>query len=199
MRFLMLFLLTCLAGAAWAQSPLLRNVEVGYATATFDPFRGVSLQANHAWRDDGRRAFQTGISLTGMLRPGSSPATSGTVEETFSTVRLQLHSGWERAWGEKARWYGQLEGFVGLRSYVISGRLDQAAQDFDRRFSAATFRGDLGLRLGLGYRLGDHWGLQLTSTSSLLEVDNPLGPWVGLFFWAPDVLSILGLGAQYRF
>lgn len=182
-----------------AQSPFIHSLEVSYVNAIFDPFQGLSVKANHAWSVTEKRVFQSSLSLAGMVRPGSSPATTGTTDETYTGLRLQFNTGWERNFGEKAQWYGILEGFVGLRGYLISGSLDQPSQDFNREYASTTIRGDFGLRTGLGYRLNANVGLQLTLNASLIDAANSLGPWVGILFWGPDVLSLVGVGVNYRF
>lgn len=198
MRFVMI-LCMCLGGMlCHAQTPFVYSIEAEYANAIFDPFQGIQLKANHAWQVTEKRAFVSGVSVAGLVRPGSSPTTTGTTDETYLGYKILLHTGLERYWGAKAKGYGLLEGYAGLRGYNVSGSLDQPSQDFTRAYSSHTVRGDIGLRLGIGYRLTEQLGAQLSCTASFIDVGNSLGPWTGVLFWGPDVISTIGIGVNYR-
>ncbi|MEL6135679.1 MAG: hypothetical protein AAFR59_20150 [Bacteroidota bacterium] len=180
------------------EAPFIRSFELEYQKAVFDPSRGIALRANHAWKEKEKSTLQTGLMLTGLLAPGSSPTTTGTLSEFNSRLRLQAHTGYERQLLGSRKFYGIAEIFVGLRMGLITGSLDQGSQNFNRDFSAATLQWDAGTRLGLGYHLGETWGIQLTLNNSWRQINNPLGLPPGLFFWGPDVLALVGVGVNYR-
>lgn len=196
--FFLSFLLLSFACLQAQEAPFIRSIELEYQKAVFDPSRGLSLRANHAWKGQEKSILQTGLTLTGLLAPGSSPSTTGTLSEFNSRLRIQAHTGYERSILGSNKLYGIAEVFVGIRLGIISGSLNQTSQDFDRGFSATTVQWDAGTRIGLGYRLGEKWGVQLTLTNSWRQINNPLGLPPGLFFWGPDVLALGGIGLNYR-
>ncbi len=178
--------------------PFIRSVELEFQKAIFDPARGLSLRANHAWQSGKKGVFQSALLVNGLLSPGSSPGVSGELEEFNGSFRVQLHTGWERYFGQKQRVYWLGEMFLGLRTSVVSGSLNQSSQNFNRDFTGITPQWDFGSRLGLGAHFGPHWGAQLTLTNSWRQINNPLGLPPGLFFWGPDILALVGFGVNYR-
>ncbi|MEM7658902.1 MAG: hypothetical protein AAF399_22455 [Bacteroidota bacterium] len=201
MRFTSLLISLLLLGSlATAQNtaPFIHSIEVEYQHAIFDPAGGMAVKANHLWRQEGRVQLQSGVLLSGHLRPGASPLTTGINEEFNATSRLLLHTGYLWNLGKKQRWKPFVEGFIGLRAYFISGTLNQASQGFERSYSQNTFRGDWGLRFGSGFKLTDRLDAQLSLTSSLINIQHPLGFWIGWLFWGPDALSMVGIGLKYR-
>lgn len=185
-------------GSLQAQGPFIRSIELEYQKAIFDPARGLAIKANHAWKSTDKGVLQSGLLLSGLSAPGSSPGTSGTVDEFVGSFRLQAHTGYERLIFGSDRLYGIAEAFIGARISIVSGSLDQPSQEFNREFSATTLQWDFGTRLGLSYMISSKVGLQLTLTNSWRQVNNPLGIPPGIFFWGPDVLALVGVGASYR-
>ncbi len=197
--FLICFLICFSLAKAQDSKPFFQSLEVEYEKATFDQARGLGLKLNHVWKTQKRSIFQSGLMLSALTRPGASPPTTGVLREFNSSLRLQLHAGYEWRFGANRKWLSFAEGFAGLRSYLITGSLDQPNQGFDRNFSDFTVRGDLGYRLGLGYQVAPQWSLQASITGSILEVNHPLGWYTGLLVWGPDYLALLGVGLRYHF
>jgi hypothetical protein len=200
MRILIFFLLSSFFFSLQAQEnrPLISSFEAELQRAILDPARGLALKANHEWWQKEKSTFQSGVLLSGLLRPDASPYTSGELQEFNGSFRLQLHSGWTWKLGKKGNWQPFAEGFVGLRSYLIRGSLGQPNQNFDRTFSKFTLLGDFGLRLGVGYQIASRLGIQLAFNASLRGLGNPLGIHTGVLAWGPDNLALVGLGVRYQ-
>ncbi|MEO0899409.1 MAG: hypothetical protein AAFY71_23560 [Bacteroidota bacterium] len=202
MRFLYISILAILSvfllPSVHAQNGFINSLQVNYHTVTFDVTKGGGVKLNHWWKVKEKSRFQSGLQLSAMVQPGASPNVSGDVSEFNANGRLLLFTGWERGFGEKQKWYGTLEGFVGVRAYYIGGSLNQTANNFERNFNKTTFRGDFGSRFGWGYRINERWGIDLGLTTSWLHINHPLGFWTGLLFWSPDVLSVVELGVNVR-
>lgn len=177
---------------------LLDRVGIELQHGIFDPAKGLGLKADHIWRQGAKTALQSSLALHGSVRPGVSPGTTGEQSEFFAHWRLQAHTGVNRTLGKAAKWHAVLEAYAGLRGYYVRGSLNQTSQDFDRSFSESTVRGDLGFRMAIGRKLTDRLDIQLSANTSLIEVNNALGFWTGLFYWGPDALGLVGLGLRYR-
>ncbi|MEO1448571.1 MAG: hypothetical protein AAFV07_03535 [Bacteroidota bacterium] len=200
MRFTYICLSLLLTGSlhmAFGQS-LVDQVVIELQHGIFDPAKGLGLKADHFWRQGEKATLQSSLALHGSVRPNVSPFTTGEQSEFFGHWRLQAHTGYSRRLGKKANWHGVLELYAGLRGYYVSGTLDQANQDFDRSFQKSTVRGDIGFRMAIGRKLTDRLDLQLSANTSLIEVNNPLGFYTGLYYWGPDALGLVGLGVRYR-
>jgi len=195
--FLLLGLIP-LALSGQSRAGIVHSLEGGWQHAIFDPAQGGMFKVNHHWRESEKARFQSGIMLSGLLRPGVSPATTGTLNELNTAYRLSLHTGWVRHLGQKQKLYGLLEGYLGLRAYYTRGTLDQPSQGFSRSYSDFTTRGDWGLRFGLGYQLTERLGLQSALTASFIDANHPLGFYTGILFWSPDVLSVAEISLNWR-
>ena len=196
---LLLILCLCLLNQAQAQekNPFLNLISAELQKPTLEYARGIGIKADHIWKEQKHSLLMSGLMLSILPRPGASPATSGDLRENNVSFRLQLHTGYEWRLGAKKRWYTFAEGFVGLRSYLITGNLNHQDLGLDRDFSAFTLKGDFGYRLGLGYRIARKWGIQAGLTGSLIELNHPLGPHTGLLAWGPDSMGMLTLGLRY--
>ena len=199
MRKCMLILIMLAALGSYGQErPMACSLELEFQKAVFDPSWGLALKANQGWHQGEKYTFYSSLLLGGYLAPGTSPATQGTLRETDASFRMQTHLGSTRRWGAQKRFYSSAELFVGLRLHRISGELQQPSQGFTREVTETTWLLDFGPRLVLGYDLGERLALQLSLTNSWRQLNNPLGPHVGLFFWGPDVLAYGGIGLRYR-
>lgn len=181
------------------KAPFIYSAELEFQKATLDQARGIALKLNHQWSQKKHAALQSGVMFSFLNRPGASPTTSGTLAEFNANLRLNFHTGYQWRLGKKKNWNTFLEGYVGLRSYIISGTLNQSRQNFDRSFSEVTTKGDVGMRLGFGYQLAPPLSIQLGVTASLIEVNHPLRFYTGIFAWGPDTMALLALSLQYRF
>lgn len=200
-KYILIISLICCFPFLKAQdkAPFIYSAELEFQKGTLEYARGMALKLNHQWNQKEHAALQSGIMLSVLNRQGASPRTSGNLKETNLNIRLNFHTGYQWELGKNKRWNTFLEGYVGLSNFIISGQLDQNAQNFDRSFAATTTRGDFGVRLGFGYQLAPPLSMQFGLTASLIEVNHPLRFYTGIFAWGPDSMSLLALSLQYRF
>lgn len=184
----------------------INSYDIELQQATFDESLGLMVKANHWWytgtnttpHHPKETRIQSSIALQFLTAPGTSPFTSGTLNEFTGRLNVRVHLGVERAFFADARGYVFLSGYVGISSVYIRGTLDQNNQGFRRAYTNFDVYGDFGTRFGIGFDLTEQLGLQITMTNSLIHVDNPLGVLPGLLFWGPDALALGGIGIQYR-
>ncbi|MCI4667233.1 MAG: hypothetical protein MRZ79_03665 [Bacteroidia bacterium] len=180
------------------KSPFINSVVVEYQKATFDEALGLGLGINHWIKATGKRNFQLGLMAYGFGAPGSSPNTSGNLNEFNGGLHLRLHAGLERNYFAKQKLYTFASLYAGLRINMVDGSLNQPNQGFAREVSLTTYNGDFGTRIGIGYRFTEKLGAHVSLTNSWLHATNPLGFWPGMLFWGPDALSLVGIGVNYR-
>lgn len=207
MRILSLIIFMGLFQLIMAQEGRFTNsYEIELQNAIFDEAFGIMAKANHWWyigtsstpKSSKATRLQTSLAFHAMAAPGTSPRTSGELQEFTARFLLRAHVGVERDFFAKGRGYGFLSAYVGLNSILIDGNLNQSSQGFDRGYTTFQVYGDFGSRFGIGYRVTEKLGIQLSLTNSWLHIDNPLGTLPGLLFWGPDALALGSIGVNYR-
>lgn len=197
---LSIFLLSALSFAKAQDSiPFISSVELAFQKATLEQARGIGLKANHVWKQHKRGVLQSGLMFSYLNRPGSSPRTSATVDEVNRNLRLNFMTGSEWNFGKRKLWSTFLEGYVGLRSYIVRGNFNQTNLGISREVNSVTTRGDFGMRLGFGFRATPLLSIQAEATASLIEVNHPLRFYTGILAWGPDSMTLLALSLKYRF
>ncbi len=196
--FAFFFFLSAFGLRAQESKKIIHSLDIEFQNAAFDPSIGFGVRANHWFHQSERLKRYLGLMVHGFVAPGASPEVSGQLNEFNGNFHLRLHVSNEISFFEKRRLYTTFSVYGGLRLNSVSGSLDQDAQGFDRQFTKHTWGLDYGLRLGLGYRINDKVGLQISLTNSWLHISNPLGILPGLFFWGPDALALGGIGVNVR-
>ncbi len=197
-----LFLLL-LAVEGWAQEKkqnkrLIHSQEYALQIGRGGGMLGAQVKVNHHWWEKKNSIFQSGLSYDIFAGPDFFNTVDSETSGFFVDNHLRAYTGIHQSFFKRQRLFISFEGYLGIYHIHNSGSLVIPDFDIDQRFSNNALVFDFGSRLGLGYRLNDKLSIQLVLNNSWKQVNNGLGPLVGLLAGGPDGKMGIGLGLIHR-
>lgn len=160
---------------------------------------GLAGKINYPWLNKGAFKVQSGILISSYASSNHISKKDYSVSSFTSDNHLQLHTGIEQSLFKKKRIYLFTELYAGGYNVFRKGNLKNSVLSIDREYKNNEFLLDYGSRLGIGYRIKDKWGIQLSLTNSWRQINNGIGVIPSLLLGEADNKMSIGLGINYQF